>query len=132
MKLKIGDKEYELRLRMLACRNYQKATGKNLLGDNALSEIFGDNKGKEFNADLLLQFIHACICDGLYPAKIELSIDDVAAGLDSSILINESGKFFRFYVKEKLGITDDQVEDLYKKVKEEKEKNQPAPTETGA
>lgn len=101
---------------MLACRAFQKATGKNLLADNCLGDIFGDGKEKEFNADLYLNYLYACIIDGLYPAPCAIAIDDVAVAIAASDFKLQSDTI-KFYVAEKNGMTQEEVEDLLKKNK---------------
>lgn len=102
---------------MLACRIFQKQTGKNLLSDHCLGDIFGDGKEKEFNADLYLNYLHACIADGLYPEQCAVTLDDVAVAIAASDYKLQSDTI-KFYVAEKNGITEQEVDDLLKKNKE--------------
>lgn len=128
MTLTIKGKEYQLRLRMLAARNFEKTTGKSLFQNSAIEDIFGNSKDKAFNSDLFCEFCLACIQDGSYPEKVDLNTEDIAASLsinDTALASN----MVRFISKEKYGLTDEQYDKL---LKDALEKNQTATREVAS
>lgn len=122
-KITINGKEYPLAMKMLAARTYQQLTGKSLLGVDALSEIFGNKEnGFASDATLFVVLVYAMIENGAYPAKPDVTIDDVAnaIGINDSSLV---GSVTRTWIFGSTGKTPDQIES---------EKNQTAPPQNGA
>jgi hypothetical protein len=127
-KVKINGKEYPIRMRMFAIREYKRITGKNLVGDNSLTDVFGSKvEVKEFNADLFISLLYSMLKDGAYPQELGLTIDDLAASVNNYDYAEIGNALSFLYIRDRYGLTDEQVEETFKVI----EKNVTAP-EDGA
>lgn len=68
-------------MNMLAIREYKKLTGKNIIGQKALEDIFGGTTGGvvgDFDAGLFIAFLHVLLVNGAFPEKPKYSLDELA------------------------------------------------------
>jgi hypothetical protein len=93
--MKIGEKEYPAKLKLLAVKEYKKLTGKDLISEVALYEIFGGEKDGvkySFDVDLLAAFLFSVLRNG-DPNGFTMSMDEMCAQVDISggSLVKELG-----------------------------------------
>lgn len=81
MDVTIEGTKYPIKMNMLAIREYKKLTGKNLIGQKALGEIFGGNAGGvvgDFDAGLFTSFLYVLLLNGAFPDKPKHTLDELA------------------------------------------------------
>lgn len=93
--MKIGEKEYPAKLKLLAVKEYKRLTGKDLISEVALFEIFGgelNGTKYSFDVDLLAAFLFSVLRNG-DPKGFTMSLEDMCAEVDVSqgTLIKELG-----------------------------------------
>lgn len=96
--MKIAGKEYPAKLRLLAVKEYKKLTGKDLISDVAIYEIFGgekDGKQYELNYDLFAAFLFSVLKNG-DPKGFTMSIDEMCAEVEinNGALVKELGEIW--------------------------------------
>lgn len=125
MTVSIEGTEYPIKMNMLAIREYKKLTGKNLIGQKALEEIFGSRTSGvvgDFDADLFVTFLHVLLVNGAYPEPPKYTVDQLA-----NVVSFSDGKLglamTTCWVMSQTGQTQKEVEDRL----EEAAKNRRAP-----
>jgi hypothetical protein len=81
MEVTIEGTKYPIKMNMLAIREYKRLTGKNIIGQKALEDIFGSIAGGvvgDFDAGLFVTFLYVLLVNGSYPDPPKYSIDELA------------------------------------------------------
>lgn len=81
MDVTIEGTKYPIKMNMLAIREYKKLTGKNLIGQKALGDIFGDKTGGvvgDFDAGLFTSFLYVLLLNGAFPDPPKYTLDELA------------------------------------------------------
>lgn len=74
----LDGKTYPVRMRMTAACRYEEKTGRSLTALDENPAIFGNGRDIPLNAGRFVAFVHSIMEDGCYPAKLELTTEDVA------------------------------------------------------